>query len=395
LRILIAIGVPRQKEAGAALVVLNNASELTKRGHTVDCWFSDDVLARPAKPKRFEALIFAITVAKRILRAPEKYNVVNLHAPWGCAYGLYCKLFRPAGAPPYVMTMQGSEERYAQVMAREHRKGRAWQFAWKNRAWHRIYHQTMYSLSIRSADYGAVANRESVVIAEILHGRDPGRVSFVPNGAEERFFMTREYLDRLPLRVLYVGTWLDRKGIYYLVAAFDSLARKLPALELTIAGCLSPEQVVKEFFASGVRDQVRVIPFNVRDEMPALYAAHDIFVFPSLIEGMPLSLLEAMAAGMPVVTTNTSGMADLVENGLNGLLVPSADAEALANATERLCRSAELREQLGKNAQQSMQRFTWERAAEKLERVLSLAAMHAEAEQSSLPHTGKVSGDQS
>jgi glycosyltransferase involved in cell wall biosynthesis len=392
-RILIAIGVRRQAEAGAAAVVMSNARELEKRGHTVDCWFLEDVLAKPAKPKRFEALFFAIAVARRILRNKDEIDVVNLHAPWGCVYGVWRKLFRPAGAPPLVMTMQGSEERYVQTMIREHRKGRAWQFAWKNRAWHRIYHQTMYSLSIRSADYGAVANRESVVIAEILHGRDPGRVSFVPNGTEERFFMRREYLDGSPLRLLYVGTWLDRKGIYYLVAAVESLAREFPSFELTIAGCLTPEEKVKDFFTSEVRDRVRVIPFIGRDEMPALYAAHDIFVFPSLIEGMPLTLLEAMAAGMPVVTTNICGMADLVEDGFNGLSISSADSEALANATERLCRSAELRKQLGENAQQSARRFTWEKVTRELERVLSLAATRAGATRSDLRHNGRESGD--
>ena len=66
LRILIAIGVSRQKEAGAAGVVLNHARELEKRGHSVDCWFTEDVLERPAKWKRFEALQFARALLRRI-----------------------------------------------------------------------------------------------------------------------------------------------------------------------------------------------------------------------------------------------------------------------------------------------------------------------------------------
>ena len=77
--------------------------------------------------------------------------------------------------------------------------------------------------------------------------------------------------------------------------------------------------------------------------MPAVYGSHDIFVFPSLVEGMPLTLLEAMATGMPVITTNTCGMADVVEDDVNGLLVPAADAEKLAEGIERLCQSTDLR----------------------------------------------------
>jgi glycosyltransferase involved in cell wall biosynthesis len=373
-RILIAIDVRRQEEAGAAGVALNNARELAKHGHVVECWFLEDVLAPSAEPKRFESLLFAVALAKRILRERKKFDVVNLHAPWGCAYGFYRKLFRPAGAPPYVMTMQGTEVRYVRAMTREHRKGRAWQFGWKNRVWHRIYHQTMYKYSIQTADYGTVANREGLICAELSQDRDPGRFWYVPNGTEERFFMEREYPEKSVLRLLYVGTWLDRKGIYYLADAFELLAHKIPALELTVAGCLSPAEKVRGFFSMAVRDRVRVTPFVRRYDMPSLYAAHDIFVFPSLMEGMPLTLLEAMAAGMPVVTTNTCGMADVVEDEVNGLLVPPADAASLTCEIERLCHSAELRRHLGTAAQQTMRRYTWEKVTEKLERVLFLAA---------------------
>lgn len=379
MRILIAIGVSRQKEAGAAGVALSNACELTKRGHTVECWFLEDVLDRPARPKRFEALLFAMALSRRILRERRKYDVVNLHAPWGCVYGAWRRLFHPAGAPPYVMTMQGSEERYVEVMKREQRKGRAWHFGWKNRLWHRIYHQTMYNFSISSADYGTVANRESLVLTAINRCRDNGRFLYVPNGTEARFFLVREYPEKSSLRLLYVGTWIDRKGIYYLVEAFELLARKLPRIELTVAGCLSSEESVSAFFAPEVRGRVRVLPFIERSEMPALYAAHDIFVFPSLMEGMPLTLLEAMAAGMPVATTNTCGMADVVEDEVNGLLVPPADGKGLARAIERLCNSAELRKQLGQSAQETMRGYTWEKMTQKLEKVLFLAAQEAQS----------------
>ena len=94
MRILIAIGVSRQKEAGAAGVVLNHAAELTKRGHTVDCWFLEDVLERPAKPKRFEALIFARSLSRRIRGAPGKYDVVNLLGDARMEFGGGCSGMR-------------------------------------------------------------------------------------------------------------------------------------------------------------------------------------------------------------------------------------------------------------------------------------------------------------
>jgi glycosyltransferase involved in cell wall biosynthesis len=130
---------------------------------------------------------------------------------------------------------------------------------------------------------------------------------------------------------------------------------------------------VKSSFAPEVWDSVRVIPFVERDLMPAVYAEHDIFVFPSLFEGMPLTLLEAMATGMPVVTTNTCGMADVVEHGFNGLLVPPADAEWLATSIGQVCDSIEMRCQLGREAQNTMRRYTWERVTRQLEELLTLS----------------------
>jgi glycosyltransferase involved in cell wall biosynthesis len=373
-KILIAIGVPRQREAGAAGVVFNHARELEKRGHTVDCWFLDDLLPGRAGSGRFDALIFAHRVAKKILQNRQAYDVVNLHAPWGCVYGVWRKLLRPRGAPPYVFTMQGSEEWYGYIVLREYRLGRAENLGWKNRVWHRLYHQNMYDSSIRTADYGDVANRSASIIAQLTHGGAAGKVRYLPNGVEESFFVPRDYDARQALRLLFVGSWIDRKGIHYLAEAFALFCSKVPDITLAIAGCMLPEEKIRSFFAPEVRARVHVVPLVKRPDMPALYAAHDIFVFPSLAEGMPLTLLEAMATGMPIITSDAPGMADIIEDEFSGLLVQPADAAELAAAMERLCRSADLRRQFGQAAQQTARRHTWPIIAQKLEHILLLAA---------------------
>lgn len=379
MKVLLAIGLPQQKEAGAASVVLHHARELEKRGHDVDCLFLEDVLTRPARPKRFEALLFAVALAQRIRRSPGKYDVVNLHAPWGCAYGMWRKILGGADAPPYVLTMHGSEGRYVEAMRAEDRKGRASNFGWKNRAWHRVYHQMMFNGSIETADYGLVVSEEGRVYAERMSGA-PGRFEFLPNGVEEAFFTSREYNVSGSLRLLYVGTWLDRKGVFYLAEAFARLAQLALELRLTVAGCLEAEEEVKSFFSAEVRARVDVTRFVTRADMPAMYASHDIFVLPSLVEGMPLSLLEAMASGMPVVTTKTGGMLDMIADGVDGLLVTPADTEALAGAVDRLVKSAELRNRIGRAAREKVRRQTWSDVAAKLEKMLERAATNARPE---------------
>lgn len=375
MKILIAIGVRRVREAGAASVVLHHADELGQLGHKVETWFFDDLLPAPRWPSRFEQLEFAFAVSRRIRHKPAQFDVVNLHAPWGCVYGLTLKLSPAPSDPPYVFTMQGSEERYVLAMRLEAAKGRAANFSLKNRLWHRLYHQTMYDFSISTADFGAVANREGWILSELKHRHPPARIWFVPNGVDLDFFQERTFCDSPANRLLYVGTWIDRKGIFYLVESFAALVRRLPDVHLTIAGCLASEEQVKSHFPPDLRTHISVIPFLGRDAMPQLYTSHDVFVFPSLVEGMPLTLLEAMATAMPVVTTNTSGMADLVEDGLNGLLVPAADSARLAEATYGLCMSPELRKKVGLSAQDAAHRYTWAIVTRRLEHVLHLAVL--------------------
>jgi len=372
-RILIAAPVPRSREGGAAGVVYNLAEELERLGHSVDSWFLEDVAGGLQLPGRFATVNFAVKVAARIVREKRKYSVVNIHAPCGFAYGFLHKVLRLRGTPPYVMTMHGLEERRTYVMSREAKKGRAWYFRFRNRLWHRFYHRPAYRLSIQTADRAIVLNREAWSCLQLKYKRDAQDVWYVPNGVEKRFFLERRYSGQELPRLLYVGTWLDHKGVFYLRDAFQSLAQKWPGLRLTVAGCMGAADRVKDFFDPVVRGQIDVIPFVSAADMPEVYARHDIFVFPSLVEGMPLVLLEAMATGMPVVTTETCGMADIVQDDVNGLLVPPADSEALVRALSRLLESAGERARLGQAAQQAMKHHTWERAAGRVESVLLLA----------------------
>ena len=126
---------------------------------------------------------------------------------------------------------------------------------------------------------------------------------------------------------------------------------------------------MRRCFAPAAQAALEVWPFVARAEISSLYAEHEIFVLPSLMEGMPLVLLEAMASGMPVVTTETSGMTDLVEDSHDGLFVIPGDTESLSTAIVRLCRDAELRQRLGSAAQQKMKRYTWKQAARRTEMV--------------------------
>ena len=100
-------------------------------------------------------------------------------------------------------------------------------------------------------------------------------------------------------------------------------------------------------------------------------------MFPSLFEGLPIVLLEAMASGMAVVTTETCGMKDVIEDGHNGLLVKPAHTGDLVAALERLIATPELGTRLGQAARESARRYTWVRVGEQLEEVFTRAVATA------------------
>src|SRR5206468_3399114 len=99
--------------------------------------------------------------------------------------------------------------------------------------------------------------------------------------------------------------------------------------------------------------------FASRDDMPAIYRQADIFVLPSQDEGMSIALLEAMASQLPVVVTDVGGTAELVQDGVNGHVVPWADVSVLTEALTKLVRDERVRRQMGKESLRVAKQFSW------------------------------------
>ncbi len=375
MKILIAANVPKRREGGTAGIVYGVGHGLEQFGHSVEYLFAGDLPAASYLPRRLDDLGFAINLARFLERDPGRFSVVNIHAPCGFIYGLLRKLSPGTrkNGPAYVMTLHGLEDRRIYGMGREAKRGKAFHFHLKNRLWHRLYHLPRFYLSIKTADHAICYGRDTWTILQLKYDLDPDQVSYVPNGVEERFFIQREYLRAPSGRLLYAGTWLDQRGIFYIRDALRKLSSRLPGLRLTIAGCGSDAEQVRNFFDPALRPLVNVISMVPSGEMPALFAQNDIFVFPSIMEGTSLAVQEAMASGMAVVTTETCGMIDLVEHEFNGLLVPPADSAALENAIWRLSQDPDLRARLGHSAQETMRRFTWLRTVRGVEAACASA----------------------
>lgn len=178
------------------------------------------------------------------------------------------------------------------------------------------------------------------------------RVVVVPYGVDTRRFYPIQRLRKEVFRILFIGQISQRKGIKYLLEAVKQL--KIPRMELVLVGGIVG--VGKGLAA--YREYFRHIPHVPYAEVHSAFQQGDIFVYPSLHEGSALAIYEALAAGLPVITTPNSG--SVVRDGIEGFLVPIRDVEALKEKILLLYENAELREVIGKNARRRAEEFTWQ-----------------------------------
>ncbi|WP_433937498.1 glycosyltransferase [Sorangium cellulosum] len=136
---------------------------------------------------------------------------------------------------------------------------------------------------------------------------------------------------------------IEQKGLRYLIEAAPEVLRRAPEARFVVAGdgALRAE-LQQRAQAAGLGD--RMIFPGYRSDVPELVSAFDAYVLPSLWEGLPLALLEALALGKPIVASRVGGVPEIVEHGVDGFLVPSKDPGALAEHLARVARDGELRE---------------------------------------------------
>jgi len=249
---------------------------------------------------------------------------------------------------------------------------------WYSRRFVMFYRRLLPRLARRVARIITVSAFSRDRIAGLL-GVDPDRICVIPLGVDSTFAVPpRERIEAVRARrrldrpyVFALGAASSRKNHATLLRAWERLDRGVGDIELVIAG---PSGLA----FSDLREQVP-LPANVRylgpvpdEDLPALYAGASAFAYPSLYEGFGLPLLEAMACGTPVLTSDRTAMPETA--GEAAVLVDPHDVEAVAAGLERLLTDAELRTRLRAAGLSRVAGYTWERAADLTWQVLGEAA---------------------
>lgn len=211
----------------------------------------------------------------------------------------------------------------------------------------------------------------SEAAAAFLARAFPGSVEIVPPAIDtERFARPRGRADLPGGRIVLWTHRLDpQKGFRVAVRAFAQLASELGDVQLVVAGAGRDRDAVDEL-SDAARSRVHMLGAIPNDELPAFHAAADAFVAPATgQESFGIVLVEAMAAGVPVVASDIPGYREVVRDGAEGLLVPPGDPVALAASLRRVLTDPELADRLRTAGRDRARSYDWSEVAPRLEAI--------------------------
>jgi glycosyltransferase involved in cell wall biosynthesis len=222
-----------------------------------------------------------------------------------------------------------------------------------------------------------ILKNASTVIALTEHMKDAMQAIYsrdiivVPNGINLNEVAEKETEGGNPSkRVLFVGRLHPVKGVQYLLGAMKMVHQELPEAKLILVGDGEEREHLENLTDSlGIRGCVEFAGRVPHDRVQDYMNRAEVFVLPSLSEGFPVTILEAMACGLPVVATRVGGIPDIIEDGTNGYLVDARDQEQIAEALLRVLQDKMLQKIMSNNNRKSAEKYRWDTVAATLEGV--------------------------
>jgi glycosyltransferase involved in cell wall biosynthesis len=354
LRILLVSFVGDNRWSGMGKWTHSIADCLAELGHKPSLWFLED-FPQFRNRWRWAVLLFPPVLAWRIWKRRGDFDVVVIHEPSGFWYGLMRRI--GCHIPPMIAMCHNVESKHQRELVEYASHGLA-VVPWASRLKVPLFRRWQSDGAIRLADHAiclSSVDREYLLRRLKLPSQ---RVTVMMNGVSPEPFCAKRKSGRG--RVLFVGGWLDVKGRRVLPGLWSKVRARISTATLTIVGAgLSPEIVLRDF-ASEDRVSITVISrLTSEPELLAQYAEHDLFLMPSLSEGSSLALLEAMAAGLPVVATAVGGNPDIVTHGVSGLLFAPGDSDQGAAHICRLLEDSATAARLGRAGHERARLLSW------------------------------------
>ncbi len=212
----------------------------------------------------------------------------------------------------------------------------------------------------------------SQAVRDFTLAQFPGEYRVIPNGIDLQRFAAPgiqpiERFDDGRPNILYVGRLDKRKGFEFLLRAFPEIKKTFPTARLLVVGAFTGQE--KKSFVQYARrhklTSIHFVGYVSRQELPRYYRTATIFCAPSTgFESFGIVLLEAMAAGVPIVASDITGYRQVLSPETQGKLVPPGDADAIARACITLLQDARVREQMGRAGQSTAAHYDWSQIAD-------------------------------
>ena len=275
----------------------------------------------------------------KLFRTRNDFDIVHAHAHLFFSTNL-CALVRRLGSPPLVITNHGLISQTVPMWV------------------HKIYIPTIAKWTFKSADkIICYTEKEKSMLKKL--GIDSDKIAVIHNGTDTNMFIPCEK-EKNSNQILWIGRFTPGKGVEYLIDAFNILIKEYPNLKLIMIGKGPLKGNIEQKIQNlNLSKNITIMNFIPNSKLPEIYQNSDVFVLPSINEGVPRTILEAMACGLPIVCTELPQLINIVEGC--GSLVPLRDPQALAEAISKIISDKERAQKLGENGRKKVvENYSWE-----------------------------------
>ncbi len=232
------------------------------------------------------------------------------------------------------------------------------QFSFTSHAWDIFKERAMLEVKLESALFHTTISQYNKDYIENLSPTTASKVYVNRCGVNvEQFVFRTPYKVNTPIEILFVGRLVEKKGVLKLIEACEKLHRKGYNFVCNIVGDGPQEKQARELIKRyNLQDRINLVGGLPREQLLPFWENASVFVLPCIVEkngnrdGIPVVLMEAMASGIPVISTRVSGIPELVVDGITGLLVEPDDTDALCNSMMRIIEDIDLVQNLIDNA---------------------------------------------
>jgi glycosyltransferase involved in cell wall biosynthesis len=226
----------------------------------------------------------------------------------------------------------------------------------------KTYERTIGKYIINRSDR-LIAVSKSVRKQALSLGALEKRIDVIPNAVDPNIFKPRKETNQ-ELKVVYVGRLISNKGPQFFIDAAEKISKNLPNISFTMIGDGPMLNVLKtRIYKHGLNNKINLI--GTVPKLSEILPKYDILIRPSLTEGMPLTILEGMACGLAVISSNVAGVPEIITDNVNGLLISPGKVDEIESAVTRLVTNQELLTSIRFNARHYIESYlTWDKVAD-------------------------------